>query len=380
MVQAFLGEVESLRYLVASPLLQAAQRAGVTLRTVKPDVDIALDLPDIKAQIGGKLIESQKKMLDRLVEDEEVFKQINEKQKQTLTGLHRKELQQGEGDEAFQRSLDMLVSNLDKVHDELVATFEHDTAVMRHALPLIPEIANRSGKDEAILDILRSTGHCSQNKFLDIAMRVLGTGDGSKTGELLQALMLLVVLLAIRRVQTTMAMNTVAGIKKLCCKQGFSKADDPPLSIICGVVEGQLNTNRACIDGDVHSDGGKIKIYSLYLAFEFACSMVLRDKQVICVKDLVADASKKQSVIRQMIMGFGKTQVITPLICLLLGKRPSMRERGILVLVPPQLLDMSREVLRAVLTWVISSNGGKGGDWYGGKGGKGKGYDRYSAY
>ena len=71
-----------------------------------------------------------------------------------------------------------------------------------------------------------------------------------------------------------------------------------------------VHLRQAATDWQGARGNESLAIYPLYLAFEFSASMLLRDKQVECVKKLVESVSppRSQSVVRQTIMGFGKSQ------------------------------------------------------------------------
>ena len=77
------------------------------------------------------------------------------------------------------------------------------------------------------------------------------------------------------------------------------------------------------------------------LLFEFATGFVLRPPQVALVATLAASAQSGQSVCNQMLMGEGKTTVISPLLALLLGN-----SQLVIQIVPPQLLAFALTVLR----------------------------------
>ncbi|CAE7517738.1 unnamed protein product [Symbiodinium pilosum] len=77
------------------------------------------------------------------------------------------------------------------------------------------------------------------------------------------------------------------------------------------------------------------------LVFEFLCNMLLREGQVRLLGTFLQRAAQGQSLCHQMIMGAGKTTVITPLLVLLL----SNCQRLVCACMPAALLEMSRSVL-----------------------------------
>ncbi|KAH8046329.1 hypothetical protein JL720_16406 [Aureococcus anophagefferens] len=90
-----------------------------------------------------------------------------------------------------------------------------------------------------------------------------------------------------------------------------------------------------------------------FLLTEFAWNIVLREKQVALVRDIAAavgDASRVSAVVKQMLMGGGKTTVVAPLLALLLG---ADARALVALVVPPALLEFSRANLRATFNAVI---------------------------
>jgi hypothetical protein len=53
--------------------------------------------------------------------------------------------------------------------------------------------------------------------------------------------------------------------------------------------------------------------------FEYIFDMMLRERQVEMVESFVECIRKGESRVQQMIMGAGKTTVVGPLLCLILG-------------------------------------------------------------
>ena len=80
------------------------------------------------------------------------------------------------------------------------------------------------------------------------------------------------------------------------------------------------------------------------LLFEFSAGIVLRPAQVELVEKLLAGASAGRSMCHQLLMGEGKTTVITPLLALLLANGAQL----VMSVVPSTLLAFSLGVLRSV--------------------------------
>ncbi|KAL7066785.1 EF hand family protein [Cryptosporidium serpentis] len=86
-----------------------------------------------------------------------------------------------------------------------------------------------------------------------------------------------------------------------------------------------------------------------FLVFEFAYNILLRKDQVELIHNLYNSALNGQSICHQMIMGAGKTTVISPLLALLLGSST----RLVIQIVPQALLEFTRNVLRSRFSCII---------------------------
>jgi len=86
-----------------------------------------------------------------------------------------------------------------------------------------------------------------------------------------------------------------------------------------------------------------------FLVFEFCWNILLRKKQVEMVRDFVGAIREGKSMVKQMIMGAGKTTVVGPLLCLILGDGGNL----VTQVVPPALLEFSRSVLRTTFSSIM---------------------------
>jgi hypothetical protein len=86
-----------------------------------------------------------------------------------------------------------------------------------------------------------------------------------------------------------------------------------------------------------------------YLVFEFIWNILLRRKQVDMVDEFRKRISDGGSLCRQLIMGSGKTTVVSPLLCLMLGDK----EHLVMEVVPPALLEFSRSILRSSFSSIL---------------------------
>jgi len=86
-----------------------------------------------------------------------------------------------------------------------------------------------------------------------------------------------------------------------------------------------------------------------YLVFEFIWNIVLRDAQVEMIDEFLKVLHAGGSLCRQLIMGSGKTTVIAPMLCLMLGDQKHL----IVEAVPPPLLEFSRACARSSFSAIL---------------------------
>jgi hypothetical protein len=96
-------------------------------------------------------------------------------------------------------------------------------------------------------------------------------------------------------------------------------------------------------------DGNFIEFDPRYLVFEFTYSLMLRKSQVILVNKFTDALRNDRSMCHQMIMGAGKTTVVTPLLALMLADGKSL----VMQVVPHALLEFSRSVMREKFAAVV---------------------------
>lgn len=87
-----------------------------------------------------------------------------------------------------------------------------------------------------------------------------------------------------------------------------------------------------------------------FMLFEFTWSLVLRDRQRELITEMHDSVAKQQqSLVKQMIMGAGKTTVVGPLLGVMLSNGSNL----VLQVVPPALLDFTRSVMRTTFSSVM---------------------------
>ncbi len=95
-----------------------------------------------------------------------------------------------------------------------------------------------------------------------------------------------------------------------------------------------------------------IYVFIIYIFCRFIKEIVLRPRQVELCETLrfrMQGSDNPQSAVHQMIMGAGKTHVVTPLLALLLADSKSL----VTVVVPRSLLELSRSKLRETFSSVV---------------------------
>ena len=124
---------------------------------------------------------------------------------------------------------------------------------------------------------------------------------------------------------------------------------------ICQEIKLQASKVAADITCERHymkmnpSNPSAIEFDPRFLVFEFTYSLLLRKSQVILVHKFMDALRNNRSMCHQMIMGAGKTTVVTPLLVLMLADGNSL----VTQVVPHALLEFSRGVMREKFAAVV---------------------------
>mmetsp|Transcript_7246 Transcript_7246/g.21392 ORF Transcript_7246/g.21392 Transcript_7246/m.21392 type:complete len:5155 (-) Transcript_7246:1654-17118(-) len=181
----------------------------------------------------------------------------------------------------------------------------------------------------ALTDLLKS------NPFLDAAV----------VNEL-AALTIVTLLHSIRVGQANRVMSECRKVKKLLQRKVEPAATTDHRLQVMQRVEGlakQLTARRHYITSADNSFDPR------YLVFEFTWNIMLFAKQIDMVDEFRKAVNSNGSMVRQLIMGSGKTTVISPLLCLMLADK----EHLVVEAVPPALLEFSRSILRTSFSSVL---------------------------
>ncbi|CUG86246.1 Hypothetical protein, putative, partial [Bodo saltans] len=108
-------------------------------------------------------------------------------------------------------------------------------------------------------------------------------------------------------------------------------------------LAGQLHTSRCYLDPKTFTFDPR------FLLFEFTWNLVLRGRQRELVLEMYDSVASGTSLVKQMIMGAGKTTVVGPLLGMMLADGDNL----VVQVVPPSLLDFTRAVLRTTFSSVL---------------------------
>ena len=86
-----------------------------------------------------------------------------------------------------------------------------------------------------------------------------------------------------------------------------------------------------------------------FLLFEFTWNLVLRKAQIELVHEFLDNVRAGKPMVKQMLMGGGKTTVVGPLLTLMLADGDSL----VVQMMPPALLDQTKLTLRATFSSII---------------------------
>ncbi|CAE7661481.1 unnamed protein product [Symbiodinium pilosum] len=121
-----------------------------------------------------------------------------------------------------------------------------------------------------------------------------------------------------------------------------------PNDVRVGLAEkGEVLARR--IDARRHYVSETLSYDPHFLVFEFSDNKMLHGRQVAIISDFQKTVEGGESGVKQMIMGAGKTTVVSPLLSMLLANG----KRLVSLVVPSALLEFCRGVLMAVFSSII---------------------------
>eukprot|EP00667_Euglena_gracilis_P000338 EG_transcript_338 len=141
-----------------------------------------------------------------------------------------------------------------------------------------------------------------------------------------------------------------AALERVQRQGAMAEAERLELGLKRDGVARLLVTRRAYTQPAPDGGGPALRFNPRYALFEFTASLILRASQVEMVARFLDAVGGGESIVRQMIMGAGKTTVINPLLCMMLG---GQGQRLIVHVVPPALVDLSLPVLVRTFSAVL---------------------------
>eukprot|EP00760_Papus_ankaliazontas_P009215 PhM_4_TR13981/c0_g1_i1/m.81553 len=264
-----------------------------------------------------------------------------------------------------------IIAELNALRSKLTALRDTDTNFTGRALPVIQRTANHLeiSKDsaEAITLYLRRLGGQEATLSLDYLISSLCSTKceedwqklnpflTAKTSTALVNMIAVSVLRANRIGHINRACEAVEGLVHLL--QRISRPppnlDDATLhslqdALVASIVQKAdtcasiLATKRVYVDSNMQFD-------PRYMLFEFTWNITLRSRQIELIGDMHSNLCNNKSLVKQMIMGAGKTTVVGPLLALMLADGNTL----VIQVVPAALLDFTRSVLRATFSSIL---------------------------
>ena len=261
---------------------------------------------------------------------------------------------------------------LSKVQDELTTLRTalqtlraQDTEFVAYAQVTVVRTANHvpSGTVLASLMSLRASARREATLTLDYLLSSLcsTTADhewrqlnpflSRPACDAIMAILTLTVLRANRIGHINRVLETVSDLEALLSK--VKKVDEHGKSLIDAIsasvqqkadsLASQLVVSRCYVNRSDHSFDPR------FLIFEFTWNLVMRRRQFELVQDMYSSITRNESVVKQMIMGAGKTTVVSPMLALMLANGENL----VIQVVPPALLDFTRAVLRTTFSSVL---------------------------
>eukprot|EP00756_Hemistasia_phaeocysticola_P010308 Hpha_TRINITY_DN15008_c2_g11::TRINITY_DN15008_c2_g11_i2::g.123952::m.123952 len=302
------------------------------------------------------------KMMHRLAADAKDFaRHVNTKRDPVVQGLDSNAISSG-GYAAFSRSADSIACFLGAVD----AVRMNDESSLAQALSALLAAVNEVPEDSAqgLAYKLRRYAGAEVELWLEYVLGSLLSSSMDEditklnpflSTEALQKVAntaIISILLASRLGQGNKARTELGHLLRLLGRQATSPEQGrlSELRQQVGQTAKTLTMERAylCEDlkrgrgGDAQSGAQRYFLDPRFLLFEFTWNIVLRKEQIEMVNTFMSKLHRGESHVRQMIMGAGKTTVVGPLISLMAadGKRLVMQ------VMPPALLDFTRETLR----------------------------------
>ena len=269
-----------------------------------------------------------------------------------------------------------LVQQLEKLRDQ-------DAANVQSMVPLLEKVANfvdlnekdQAKRAEKLQFVMRHEANLEPSTYTEYLFGSLlssrSTEDlvalnpylSNADAEALVGAVSVTVLRANRMGHVNRAIGAAVKLQSLILKamqmeteERTSKHDQLLANIVqaCEGLAGQLSAQRHYVhqeEKEMHGFAFTEHTYDpRFLIFEFTWNILLRDKQVEIVTNFCESLCQGKSLVKQMIMGAGKTTVVAPLLALMLADGDSL----VLSVVPKALLEMTRKQMRETFATIMS--------------------------
>jgi ankyrin repeat protein len=233
-------------------------------------------------------------------------------------------------------------------------------------------------RDRYISSLFRTSGHESAIKFSFMVTTILSSDDFKEWSQInkyidpeaQKSLMQLLIMTLLHANRVGQLNRVIADCDKLLRLLNSLKrevsATNKSANSITVLMTGTTNLANSIAsqlhDGRFYIDSKSLDFDPRLLVFEFLRNILLRERQVQIVNDFLnalrpenLEAAKEnpellRSLGQQMLMGQGKTAIITPLLCLMLADAKNIP----IVVLPDSLLDAGRRILLSTFASIIN--------------------------
>lgn len=369
---------EEMRHFAAAPLeaigleryVTRIARSGLGQAEVHPYLSFDVSHhPDARSKVA-------RDMLSRLVADTQVFA-LEHNSSSVPRCVFLPDPSAAVRDEATRAAA---ADRVRELLNDLADLRERDSAAVRDSLPLLVRRATFVPPGSSLEDqrqrqvfmlrqLAEQEGSVSMEYLLCLLISTTGVEDlracnpfisEKEVEELLDAAVA-AVLRANRVGQINRSMSEARGLLRLLQPPGTrAKGGDDVLGDQASritlksqaLAEQLLARRQFVVPSEVPSDSGGLQLTydPRFLLFEFTHNIVLRGTQVQLVREFVAAVRQGRPLVKQMLMGGGKTTVVGPMLALTLGDGDML----VLQTMPQALLEQSKATLRATFSAIMS--------------------------
>eukprot|EP01043_Picozoa_sp_COSAG02_P005120 COSAG02_NODE_137_length_34526_cov_94.448079_13_plen_4296_part_00 len=239
---------------------------------------------------------------------------------------------------------------LDSLQKELVDQQHEDRQWVDTALKDLTDYANAAVNDDP-LSLLQRAGQAHEFTARDL-VQAASSSSGADAIKLVNTScnasvvingIIGVMLVCSRLTQAGRALQLLSVVRKslvrLQCDDGTAMAD----------MAGDLRTHVAnltqVLQAKRHHTAPGPSLDPRFLGYECAASIILRERQVELITEFLESAVGGNSCVRQMLMGAGKSSVVSPLLGLILADGVQL----VTVVVPQPLIEQAVSMLKQVI-------------------------------